>query len=160
MKSRGHSYPIPLFSPPRWCLWDIFRSFKVCSYAKERVGCGRQREATTYIESLVKLQPWYLSLQWKTCLWAELWPWFLSLQWTTCPWAEYSDDDDDDDDECVCSNANPLHYCVLWVPHKADRWHWVWSIFNSRTTWADHISCRMSICKVYCRKLRLGWLYV
>ena len=25
--------------------WDLFRSFKVCSDAKERVGCGKQREA-------------------------------------------------------------------------------------------------------------------
>ena len=23
---------------------------------------------------------------------------------------------------CVCSNANPLHYYVLRVPRKADRW--------------------------------------
>ena len=37
--------------------------------------------------SLVKLQPWFLSLQWKTCLWTELHPWFLHLQWRTCPWA-------------------------------------------------------------------------
>ena len=44
---------------------------------------------------LVKLQHGFLSLQWKTCLRAELRRWFLSLQWRTCPWAEYSDDDDD-----------------------------------------------------------------
>ena len=25
-----------------------------------------------------ELQPWFLCLQWKTCLWAELQPWFLS----------------------------------------------------------------------------------
>ena len=37
---------------------------------------------------------WYLSLQWKTCLWAELQPWCLSLHWRTCPWAEHSVDDD------------------------------------------------------------------
>ena len=35
-------------------------SFKVCSDAKERVGCGKQREATAPIQSLVKLQPWFL----------------------------------------------------------------------------------------------------
>ena len=56
----------------------------------------------------------------------------------------------------VCSNANPLHYYVLRVPSKVDRWHWVWSIFESRTAWADHITCGMSICIVYGRKLRLG----
>ena len=50
---------------------------------------------------------------------------------------------------CVCSNANPLHYYVLRVPRRADRWRWVWSIFNSRTAWADHITCGMSICIVY-----------
>ena len=38
---------------------------------------------------LVKLQPRFLSLPWKTCLWAELQPWCLSLQWRTCPWAEH-----------------------------------------------------------------------
>ena len=46
-----------------------FRSFKVCSDAKERVGCRKQWKATTPIKSLVKLQPWFLSLRWKTYLW-------------------------------------------------------------------------------------------
>ena len=32
-------------------------SFKVCSDGKEKVGCGKQREATAPIKSLVKLQP-------------------------------------------------------------------------------------------------------
>ena len=31
-----------------------------------------------------ELQPYFLSLQWMTWLWAELQPWFLSLQWETC----------------------------------------------------------------------------
>ena len=35
-----------------------------------------------------ELQPLFLSLQWKICLWAGLQPWFLSLQWKTCLWAE------------------------------------------------------------------------
>ena len=61
---------------------------------------------------------------------------------------------------CVCSNANPLHYYALRVPLKVDRWLWVWSVFESCTAWADHITYGMSICIVYCRKLRLGWLYV
>ena len=43
-------------------------SFKVCSDAKERVWCGMQREATAPFKSLVKLQPWFLRLRWKTCL--------------------------------------------------------------------------------------------
>ena len=56
---------------------------------------------------------------------------------------------------CVCSNANPLHYYVLRVPHKADRWHWMWSIFISCTAWADHITCGTSICIVYWRKFEV-----
>ena len=32
------------------------------------MGCGKQREATASIKSLVKPQPWFLSLRWKTCL--------------------------------------------------------------------------------------------
>ena len=34
----------------------------------KRVGWGKQREATASIQSLVKLQPWFLSLRWKTYL--------------------------------------------------------------------------------------------
>ena len=30
--------PNPLSSPPRWCPWDLFRSFKVRSDAKEEWG--------------------------------------------------------------------------------------------------------------------------
>ena len=43
-------------------------SFKVCWVAKERMGCGKQREATAPIKFIVKLQPWFLCLRWKTCL--------------------------------------------------------------------------------------------
>ena len=32
------------------------------------MGCGKQREATAPIQSLVKLLPWFRSLRWKTCL--------------------------------------------------------------------------------------------
>ena len=35
---------------------------------RERVGCGKQRGATAPTKSLVKLQPWFLSFRWKTCL--------------------------------------------------------------------------------------------
>ena len=38
---RGPTWPNPLSSPPRWCPWDLFRSFKVFSCAKER---ERERE--------------------------------------------------------------------------------------------------------------------
>ena len=41
VKSWGPSYPNPLSSPPCcWSPWDIFRAFRVCSDAKERVGCN------------------------------------------------------------------------------------------------------------------------
>ena len=76
--SGGPSWPNPL-SSPHWCPWDLFRSLKVCSDAKERVGCGKQREATAPIKSLLKLQPWFLNLRWKT--------WFrqnCSLGFSTC----------------------------------------------------------------------------
>ena len=53
-------------SPPHWCSWYFFRTSKVCSNAKERV--GKQRVATEPIQSLVKLQCWFMSLRWKTCL--------------------------------------------------------------------------------------------
>ena len=43
-------------------------SFKACSDDKDGVGCGKQQEAAVPIKSLVKLQPWFLSLRWKTCL--------------------------------------------------------------------------------------------
>ena len=39
----------PLSSPPCWCPLNLFRSFKVCSYTKDRVRCGKQREATAPI---------------------------------------------------------------------------------------------------------------
>ena len=69
VKSGGPSYPNPLSSPPRWCSWDLFRSFKVCWDAEERVGCGKQRKATAPTQSLVKLLLCFLSLRWRICLW-------------------------------------------------------------------------------------------
>ena len=69
---------------------DLFRSFTVCSDAKEIVRCWKQGESTAPIQSLVKLQPWFLSLQWKTCLCAQQQPRFLGLQWRTYPWVEHS----------------------------------------------------------------------
>ena len=48
-KSGGPRSPDPLSSLPRCCPWDLLWSFKVCSDAKERMGCGKQREATAPI---------------------------------------------------------------------------------------------------------------
>ena len=53
------------------------------------------------------------------------------------------------------SNANPLHYYALRVPRKVDRWRYVWSIFDSRTAWADHITCGLSICIVVLEKVQV-----
>ena len=55
---------------------------------KREWGAESNGSYRTY-SSLVKLQPRFLSLQWKTCLWAELQPWCQSLQRRTCPWVEH-----------------------------------------------------------------------
>ena len=68
VNSGGPIQPNPFSLPPSWCPWDLFRPFKICSDSKDRFGCGKQREATAPIQSLIKLQPWFLSLWWKTCL--------------------------------------------------------------------------------------------
>ena len=44
-------------------------SFQICSDAKERVGMWKATGSYHTYLSLVKLQPWFLSLRWKTCLW-------------------------------------------------------------------------------------------
>ena len=61
---------------------DVLRSFQML---KREWGAESYR---TYL-SLVKVQILFLSLQCKTCLWAELHSWCLSLQWRTCPLAEH-----------------------------------------------------------------------
>ena len=57
------------------------------------MGCGKQTGSYRTYSSLVKLQPCFLSLRWKTFLLVELQPKFLHLLWRTCSWAELSDDD-------------------------------------------------------------------
>ena len=65
---------------------------------------------------------------------------------------------------CVCSNANPLHYYALRAPRKADKWGWVWSTFESPTTWAvpryvwdeylcsvlEEVEVRVTVCVTVC----------
>ena len=64
------------------------------------MGCGKQREATAPIQSLVNLQPWFLSVRWKTCLRQNC-----SLSPYACSEGPafgqntHDDDDDDDDDD-------------------------------------------------------------
>ena len=43
---------------------DLLKSVQML----KRVGYGKQRKATAAIQSMVKLQPYFLSLRWKTCL--------------------------------------------------------------------------------------------
>ena len=74
--------------------WDLFWSFKVCSGAKGRVGCGKQLEATAPIQSLVKLQPWFLSLRLKTFLRQNYSLGSCACSERPCPWTEHCDDDD------------------------------------------------------------------
>ena len=74
-----------------------FQIFKASSDAKES---GLQNATGSYrtYSSLVKMQPRFLSLQWKTCLWAELQRWCLNFAVKDLPLGRTHDDDDDDDD--------------------------------------------------------------
>ena len=49
--------------------------------------CGKEREATAPIQSLLKLPTWFLSLRWKICL-------RQNCSLGSCAWAELCDDDD------------------------------------------------------------------
>ena len=61
--------PLDQASRVRPCLYALSHPDWQCSDAKKREwGTGSYR---TY-SSLVKLQPCYLSLRWKTCVWSEL----------------------------------------------------------------------------------------
>ena len=88
----------PLSSPPCWCPWDLSRSLSSVHMLKRENGVQNAMGSYHTYSSLVKLQPCFLSFQWKTCLrqncnlslqwkiclWIELQPWFLSLRWKTC----------------------------------------------------------------------------
>ena len=47
-------------------IWS--KTVKVCSDAKERAVYGKKREATAPNQYPFKMQPWFLSLRWKTCI--------------------------------------------------------------------------------------------
>ena len=94
LHQRHSSFPNPYFaSPTSQALHLIYLASRpwTCHVLK-------QWSYRTY-PSLVKLQLWFLSLRWKTCLWVELLPWVLSLHWKSCPSTEHTDDDDDNDTE-------------------------------------------------------------
>ena len=63
-----------------WVFSDIWRSIQMLK--KESLMRKAAGSYRTYL-SPVKLQPWFISLQWKTCLWTQPRPWFLRLQWKT-----------------------------------------------------------------------------
>ena len=82
----------------------------MCSDAKERMGSEKLREATVPIQSLVKLQPWFLSLQWKTCHRQNY-----NLGSCACskgPAFGQNTDDNDDDDSCLTRARNGACRCV------------------------------------------------
>ena len=59
--------------------WNLFRCFKICPDAKERVGCRKQWEATAPIQSLVKLQAFFPEFAMEDLPLAELQHRFLHL---------------------------------------------------------------------------------
>ena len=61
------------------------------------MGCGKQREATAPIESLVKFEPWFLSLGVKDLPLGRTAANVPALTVKDLRWAEHSDDDDNDD---------------------------------------------------------------
>ena len=63
------------------------------------MGCGKRREATAPIQSLVKLQPCFLRLRWKTCLQQKC-----SLGSCVCSEGPALGQDSDDDEYVI----NPL----------------------------------------------------
>ena len=65
--------------------------------------------------SLVKLQPSFLSLQWKTCLWAELQPWCLVCSEGPALGQKTDDDDSNYSSRTVCSKISTTRRCG-WHP--------------------------------------------
>ena len=117
----------PTSSPPRWCPWDPFRSFKVCPDAKERVGWGNNRKLP------------HLSIPSKTAAWvtdfavedlplsrtAALIPEFAVKDLPLCRKLDDDDDDHDDDDRWQKPEA------LIFVPF------YEFSSFNSITLEQD-----------------------
>ena len=73
---------LPLSSPFSFL---FFKSLTLFMLKRERESGVRKATGSyrTY-SSLVKMQPWFLTLMWNTCLLAELPLWCLGLQWKTC----------------------------------------------------------------------------
>ena len=49
---RSPEDPVPQINSPHplcWGLWDLYRSFNVCTDPKERVGCRKQQESNAPI---------------------------------------------------------------------------------------------------------------
>ena len=102
--------------------------------------------------SLVKLQPWFLSLRWKTCLWTELQSWFLRLELKTCHWVEHSDDDDDyddDDDEYIVLTIFKLNNFILLFVQITK----FYLFDNSLLLATIYIICNHNLCKFFREKI-------
>ena len=87
-------------------------SFKVCSDAKERLGCGKQPHLFIPGKSAA-LVPEFAAEDLSS---AELQLWFLCLQWRTCSWAWHSNDD-------LGQNLGPgivVIFLTLFVLHQLD----------------------------------------
>ena len=115
----------------------FFKSFKVCSDAKKREwGAEKTGSYRTYLYP-VKLQPWFLNLQWKTCLWKKLQPWSLRLRWKICPWVEHSDGDM----SCDTKAGHPVW--IICFNHKSsnsERYSSVsWNFKRRWTVWCSSL---------------------
>ena len=76
---------------------------------KREWGYGKQREAAAPIKSIVKLQPWFLSLRWKTSLRQNCSPGFSACSEGPA-FGQNADDADDDGArfyylKCVCERS-------------------------------------------------------
>ena len=83
--------------------WGFSGFLKVCSDAKERVGAESNGSYPTY-SSLVKVQPWVMSLRWKTCL-------RQNCNFGSCALGQNTDDDDD---FCLEYLATPIAFQTIY----------------------------------------------
>ena len=88
--------------------WDLFRSFKVCSDAKEREWGAVNNGKLPYLFIPGKIAALVPEFAVEDLPSAELKPRFLFLQWRTCPWAKLWYD--------VCwLNTNCLQTSLKWI---------------------------------------------
>ena len=125
--SQIHSHHLLVGAPGNFS--DLLRSVQML---RRESGVRKSTGSYRTYSSLVKLQSRFLSLQWKTCLCAELQPWCLRLQWRTCPWAEHWWW------WCCCLLFTDDHVLQLWSESlsSVDRWYVAWVIYDGHMmTW-------------------------